>query len=52
VGNLDAKDWHDKANKVIDEHVLQLFALLYFYFYFSTFTYVIPLIPGHESSYL
>jgi hypothetical protein len=32
--------------------LLQLFALLYFYFYFSTFTYVIPLISGHESSYL
>jgi hypothetical protein len=32
--------------------LLQLFTLLYLYFYLSTFIYVIPLISGHESSYL
>jgi hypothetical protein len=32
--------------------LIQLFTLLYFYFYFSTFTYVISLTSGHESSYL
>jgi hypothetical protein len=32
--------------------LLQLFALLYFYFHLSTFAYVISLTSGHESSYL
>jgi hypothetical protein len=46
----DAK--HELTNLCMRDNLLQLFALPYFYFYFSTFTYVIPLIPGHESSYL
>jgi Reverse transcriptase (RNA-dependent DNA polymerase) len=38
---------------IIEEgRMLQLFTLLYFYLYFSTFAYVIPLTSGHESSYL
>jgi hypothetical protein len=47
----------DEEETIVEDNpsrgvMLQLFALLYFYFYFYPFTYVMPLIPGHELPYL